>query len=212
MPRPFDMPLVREQDSRELRRAIGYRTVILASSSPRRREILRSCGVRFRVIRPGVDEPAPSVTDSRAWTRRWAKRKALSASCSLHTGLIVAADTIVVLKGRAMGKPADAADARRMLNHLSGRTHRVITGVAVVDAASRRMATGSVVSNVTFRAISRSEITNYLRTGEAWDKAGAYAVQGHGRRLVASVRGPIDNVVGLPVRRLAQLIARVVNR
>lgn len=211
-PRPFDTPFVREQDALELRRVLRTRTVILASSSPRRREILRSCRVSFRVVPPMVQEPAPSGRDSRAWTRRWAERKALSLRPSSRVGLVVAADTIVVFKGRAMGKPADAANARAMLNHLSGRTHRVITGVAVVDTERSRAATASEVSYVTFRPISQSEITAYIRTGEAWDKAGAYALQGHGGQFVVAVQGPVDNVVGLPVRRLAQLIDRVTNR
>jgi septum formation protein len=208
----MDAPIVRDQDCRELRRAIGSRPVILASSSPRRREILKSCRIAIRVIRPTVEEPTPSIKDSRAWVRRWALRKALSVSSPRHSGLIVAADTIVVLKGRAMGKPAGADDARTMLRQLSGRTHRVITGMAVIDIGRRKQVTGSVVSHVRFRTLTQTEIDAYWDTGEPRDKAGAYALQGQGGRFVAEVKGPVDNVVGLPVRRLAQLVERVTNR
>lgn len=164
------------------------------------------------MVRPTVEEPNPSINDSRAWVRRWALRKALSVGRTLHGGLIVAADTIVVLKGRAMGKPASTDDARTMLRQLSGRTHRVITGMAVVETGRNRQVTGSAVSHVRFRTLTRAEIAAYLGTGEPWDKAGAYALQGYGGRFVAEVKGPVDNVVGLPVRRLAQLVERVTNR
>lgn len=136
-------------------------------------------------------------------------RKALNVSGRSKGSLIIGADTIVVLKGLAMGKPVDAGDARAMLGRLSGRTHQVITGVAVVDDRSQGRVTGSTVSNVSFRRLSKDDVATYLKTDEPWDKAGAYALQGHAGRFVAKVTGPVDNVVGLPVHRLAQLIRRV---
>jgi septum formation protein len=151
MPRPFETPIVCEKDCRELRRAIGNRTVILASTSPRRRAILGSCGITIRVIRPAVDEPSPTGRDCRTWVRRWALRKALSVVQPTKGALIIAADTIVVLRGHAMGKPAHEDDARNMLRQLSGRTHEVITGVAVVDTSRKRRVTGSAVTHVRFR-------------------------------------------------------------
>ena len=108
-----------------------------------------------------------------------------------------------------MGKPAHAHDARGMLRQLSGRTHQVITGVAVLDAGRKKQVTGSAISHVTFRAMTGAEIETYLNTGEPWDKAGAYALQGYAGRFIITVKGPVDNVVGLPVRRLAQLIERM---
>jgi len=212
MPDPFDTPIVRSQDSDELRRAIGHRTVILASVSPRRRAILESCGIAIRVIQPAVEEPPPSHRDSRSWVRRWALRKAQSAAGQLHRGLIIAADTIVVLKGRAMGKPVDADDARGMLMQLSGRVHQVITGMAVIETGRNRQVTGTEVSGVQFKTLTPDDIEAYLGTTEPWDKAGAYAVQGYAGRFITAVEGPVDNVVGLPVRRLAQLVRRVTAR
>ena len=212
MPKMSDLPMVLPQDCRELKAAIGQRTVILASSSPRRKEILGICGIPVKIVRPTVIEPAPEADDYRSWARRWALRKALSVVGKAEGKLIIGADTIVVLKGRAMGKPIDAADARGMLNRLSGRTHQVITGVAVIDGRSGMQATGSAVSNVTFRRLTKRDLESYLKTGEPWDKAGAYALQGHAGRFVEHVAGPVDNVVGLPVHRLAQLIRRVTHR
>jgi len=111
-----------------------------------------------------------------------------------------------------MGKPADANGARNMLRQLSGRTHEVITGVAVVATNRKRPVTGSALSHVRFRTMTKTEIEEYLRTGEPWDKAGAYALQGYAGRFIVSVKGPVDNVVGLPVHRLAQLVERVTSR
>ena len=192
--------------------AIGRWTVILASTSPRRQEILGLCGIPVKILRPTVIEPEPKARDYRDWVRRWALRKALSVAGKAKGKLIIGADTIVVLKGRAMGKPIDAADARGMLNRLSGHTHQVITGVAVLDGRGGMLATGSVVSNVTFRKLTKHEVDSCLETGEPWDKAGAYALQGHAGRFVEHVTGPVDNVVGLPVHRLAQLIGRVTHK
>ena len=139
-------------------------------------------------------------------------RKALSVTQPTKGALILAADTIVVLRGHAMGKPAHEDDARKMLRQLSGRTHEVITGVAVIDTSRKRHVTGSAVTHVRFRTMAQAEIDAYLKTGEPWDKAGAYALQGYAGRFIVSVDGPVDNVVGLPVRRLAQLVGRVTDR
>ncbi|MBD3298179.1 MAG: septum formation protein Maf [candidate division Zixibacteria bacterium] len=197
------------EDAVALANAVDGRSVTLASGSPRRRELIRACGVRIRIIRSGIDEPEPLVSHPRAWARRWALRKALSVVDIVDTDLIWAADTIVVQGGRGMGKPADTQEAVAMLRRLSGTTHQVITGVAVTGRGGRRYTTGSAVSHVRFRRLSRADIDRYVATGEPFDKAGAYGIQGQAGAFVAAVDGPVDNVIGLPLRRLAQLTRRI---
>src|SRR5207245_2397700 len=119
---------------------------------------------------------------------------------------VVAADTEVVLHGRIFGKPEDGAEAAAFLRALSGKTHQVYTGVHVIDGRSGRRARGVSRTHVTMRELSTREIDRYVRSGEPQDKAGAYAIQGEGRRLIASIRGPYDNVVGMPMRLLTRLL------
>lgn len=203
--------VVASEDCRALQRAIGGRRVLLASNSPRRREILRACGIAFDRIDPAIHEPAPPKRNHRPWVRRWALRKALSAreNSRANTGLIFAADTIVIHRGNGLGKPKDAKEATAMLQLLSGDTHEVITGVAV--SARNGHSAGAAESRVRFRRLTRREITDYVASGEPYDKAGAYAIQGRAGAFVTSVDGPIDNVIGLPVRRLAQVTRRVLS-
>jgi septum formation protein len=214
---------VRPEDRHLLREALGDWRVVLASSSPRRREILKVCGIRFRSVHPEVDEPAPQGQDLRAWTRRWAGRKAVDvtgrfshqASQSMKRTLAISADTIVVYRGRGLGKPKDATEARAMLTRLSGHTHRVITGVAVAALHDGRMVScrrGSAESKVRFRRLSHREIDRYIASGEPFDKAGGYAIQGNAGGFIAQVDGPVDNVIGLPVRCLAQVMRRAVSQ
>lgn len=207
-------PIVRQEDVRALREAMGRRRMFLSSNSPRRRELLMECGIRACVCRPVADEPRPLrlvTTQAQRWTRHWALHKAMSVRLRCGNGIIVGADTIVLLPPQAMGKPTGPQEARRMLKRLSNRTHQVITGVSVVDSATGRHACGSSLSYVRFRRLSDRDIDAYLQTDEPWDKAGAYAVQGLAGQFVTSVDGPIDNVVGLPIRRLTQLVKRLNN-
>jgi septum formation protein len=137
-----------------------------------------------------------------------ALRKARAVAARRRSGLVLGADTIVVLDGEALGKPASAADAATMLRRLSGRAHAVMTGVAVVDAGSGAEASRTVSSRVTMRAYSDAEIARYVASGEPLDKAGAYAIQGIGRALVAGLEGSRSNVVGLPLEATAELLGR----
>jgi septum formation protein len=214
---------VRLEDRQLLKAALDGWQVVLASSSPRRREILKVCGVRFRSIHPDIQEPLPRGHNLRAWTRRWASRKATNvvermigrSPTLMGQHLAIAADTIVVLQGRGLGKPMDPAEARSILTRLSGRTHRVITGVAVATFQSGKLLscrTGSAESQVRFRRLSRSEIERYIASGEPFDKAGGYAIQGNAGGFVARVEGPVDNVIGLPVKCLAQVTRRTVGQ
>jgi septum formation protein len=175
--------------------------LLLASASPRRKRLLEEAGLAVDVRPTWVDETPPPGASPAETAVALAVRKARAVEDS--GAWILAADTVVDLDGEVLGKPADAADARRILRALSGRAHWVATGVALRRAES--VWTGLEQTRVTFRALADAEIDAYVATGEPMDKAGAYAVQGGARAFVASMQGPLDNVVGLPmgvVRRL----------
>lgn len=187
--------------------------IVLASSSPRRRRLLRELGVAFSVRVPDLDErPLPGERPG-AHVRRLAHGKALAVARGLAPGCgaqwVLGADTVVVLDGAILGKPRDAAQAARMLAGLSGRTHEVLTGVALVPVAGGRARTAVVRSRVAMKPFDEATIRRYVAGGEPLDKAGAYAVQGRGRRLVARVSGSLTNVIGLPLERLSILFAEL---
>jgi septum formation protein len=181
-------------------------TILLATSSPRRIEILTRSGIPFEAVASGIDErPLRPLGPLRFVT--WAARAKAEAVAAKAPGrIVVAADTEVVLHGRIFGKPKDRAQAAEFLHALSGRTHQVYTAIHVVDGRSGRRAHGLSRTQVTMRELSAREIGAYVRTGEPQDKAGAYAIQGKGRRLIRSIRGPYDNVVGMPMRLLTRLL------
>jgi septum formation protein len=185
--------------------------VVLASSSPRRKEILASLSLRFEVRAAEVDEsllPAESAFDAAERLARAKVAAVLEAAFgSTPDALVVAADTLVVLDGAALGKPRDRADARRMLSALAGRAHDVVTGVAC--ARGGRVVSGRETTRVVFAPMSQTEIVEYAETGEPDDKAGAYALQGIGGLFVERVEGSPSNVVGLPVRLLYRLASEL---
>ena len=178
--------------------------LILASGSPRRRELLGKMGYEFEILVPDVDEhvsgPAREVVDILS------RRKADAAAAQLTDGVIIASDTLVSLNGEVLGKPADEADAFRMLNELSGNTHEVFTGVTLIDAANGRRLTRVVCTQVRFRPLSDEEIWAYIRTGEPMDKAGAYAIQGGAHGFVEEFIGSYENVIGFPVDDIQQML------
>jgi septum formation protein len=177
--------------------------IVLASSSPRRREILASLGLRFEARATDVDEtllPGESAFDA---AERLARAKAGAAAAGAPEAFVVAADTLVVLESVALGKPKDGGDVRRMLAALAGRAHDVVTGVACAHGG--RIVSGRETTHVVFAPMSPAEIEAYATTGEPDDKAGAYAVQGIGSLFVERVEGSPSNVVGLPVRLLYRL-------
>jgi nucleoside triphosphate pyrophosphatase len=181
-------------------------TIVLASTSARRIDILTRSGLAFRAVAPGIDERPPMPLGALAFVA-WAARAKADAVAGKAAGrVVVAADTEVVLHGRIFGKPRDRAEAAAFLRALSGKTHQVYTAVHVIDGRSGRRAQGISRTHVTMRELSAREIAAYVRTGEAQDKAGAYAIQGKGRRLIVSIRGPYDNVVGMPMRLLTRLL------
>ena len=180
--------------------------LVLASSSPRRVALLGELGVPFQ----SVVSYAPETVDPRHRPESQAvvlaERKARAVASQLGAGIVLGADTIVVLDGDLLGKPMDDADAVRMVRRLSGREHRVVTGVAVVDAATGSVNTSDITSIVRFRALSDREIAEYVATGEPRGKAGAYAIQGIGAGLVSALEGCFTNVVGLPLCETARLL------
>ncbi len=196
-------------DCANLRALLGQHLVWLASASPRRREILTQCGIRYRALDHALDEPPPRGPDWRGWVRQSAMRKALDAATETESGVLISADTIVVLGSRGLGKPGSSEQARAMLRSLSGRTHQVYTGVALINFTSGQQAAGSAVSHVHFRRLTAREIDAYVRTREPLDKAGAYAIQGRGGQFVDRIDGPLDNIIGLPVRCLAAVLSRI---
>lgn len=187
----------------------GAPRLVLASASPRRRRLLAGLGVAFEARATDSDEtPAPGESP-RELVVRLALAKARAAARPGEIAL--GADTEVALDGRVLGKPADADDARRMLRRLSGRVHEVWSGVAVVraerDGEPAREWTGARLSRVTFRALGDAEIDAYVASGDPFDKAGAYAIQGGAAGFVAAVDGDVDNVVGLPLALVGELLA-----
>lgn len=179
----------------------------MASSSPRRRRLLEQVGVPFEVEDPGgVEESVSERPEERVVEN--ATAKARSVARRLRKGLVVGADTVVEADDRVLEKPRDASDAREMLRALSGAVHRVLTGVAVVDAASGKAESDLVETFVHMRPLSGEEIEAYIATGEPFGKAGGYAIQGVGALLVEEVRGCFYNVVGLPLSRLDAILKR----
>jgi septum formation protein len=173
---------------------------ILASASPRRKNLLRAAGFKFRA-RSSSAEPPPRLGESpAAYARRAARAKALSVAGATPAGaLVLGADTIVVAGNQILGKPADAADAARMVRRLSGRVHRVVTGVCLVRAPRRVVALRHETTRVRFRKLSEAEIREYVESGEPLDKAGAYGIQGRASKFIRGIEGCYFNVVGLPV-------------
>lgn len=182
------------------------KAIILASNSPRRRDLLRQIGVDFTVDPADVDESALPNEQPETHAIRLALEKARVVAARAGSGIVIAADTIVVLDNKILGKPADARDAERMLQMLSGRMHSVITGLAVMDAATGETLTRASVTRVWFRSLGSREIAAYVATGEPIDKAGAYGIQERGALLVERIDGCYTNVVGLPLSLLGELL------
>lgn len=180
-------------------------SIILASGSPRRRELLEQLGLRFTITAPDVDESPLPDEDPAAYVGRVALDKVNAVA--INDSLVIAADTTVEVDGEIIAKPIDLADARAMLRRLSGRTHAVHTGV-VLRRGDRRAA-ATVTSQVRFVTLTDEMIEWYVATGEPLDKAGAYAVQGAGAVLVESVEGSVSNIIGLPLHTVVALAAEL---
>ena len=179
--------------------------IILASQSPRRRELLERMGLPFRTITPDIDEHMERALPPGELVAAISAEKAGAVAAQAGPdAVVIAADTVVALDGAVLGKPADELEAFKMLSTLSGCRHQVYTGLTVLRG--KEMHTVSEETAVTFRELSEKEITNYIRTGEPMDKAGAYGIQGYGALLVEGIQGDYYNVMGLPVCRLGGLL------
>lgn len=184
--------------------------LVLASASPRRRELLELAGVPLQVRESRIAEEAVLGETAEDFTRRIARRKAESVAAACEAGRVVlGADTTVVLDGEVLQKPGGEAEAKAMLRRLSGRSHRVLTAVCVLCSGSPERGELLESSEVTFRELSDTLIAGYVATGEPMDKAGAYGIQGRAAMLVRSVRGSYTNVVGLPLCETMLLLERL---
>lgn len=182
-------------------------TIVLASASPRRRELLSQAGIPFEVVPGNIDEENSVISGTpEQKAEQLAYMKAAEVASRLESGLVLGADTIVVCDDEIFGKPADEEDARRMLTKLGGREHLVITGIALVDASNGKARTDHEVTKVRFSEMTEGEIDAYISSGEPFGKAGAYAIQGKAAIFVESLDGCYSNVVGLPLRRLYRLL------
>lgn len=182
------------------------REIVLASASPRRKEILENLGVRITVVPGSLKEERRDGEAPASYALRMAMQKALAVAKDRKDGIVIGADTIVLLDGRILGKPQNAEDAKKMLKALSGREHIVITGIGIVDVDNQNTMSGEEQTIVYFRRISDEEIERYVATGEPLDKAGGYGIQGKGGFFIRRIEGDYFNVVGLPVSLLYELL------
>ena len=185
---------------------MASQVLILASASPRRQELLSSAGISFEIFPSEVDEGFRKGEPPEQYVARLARRKAAKAG-ERHKGRwVLAADTVVVIDGRTLGKPRDRQEAREMLGVLSGQEHGVITGFCLLRGDSGKSREGTVTTRVRFKSLSPREIEWYLDTGEPFDKAGAYAIQGKAAFMVKELRGSYTNVVGLPLTEVIEAL------
>lgn len=178
--------------------------IILASASPRRKELLEKIGLKFEV------EPSNYVEDMRSGlspdelARAVSLEKAKAVACRHKNTIVIAADTFIVFKGKIMGKPGTEAEARKMLMRLRGKSHSVVTGFTILDTDENKILTKSVETVVHIKNLTSEEIEAYVKSGEPLDKAGAYAIQGFGSVIVERIEGDYFNVIGLPLSALAE--------
>lgn len=187
-------------------------SIVLASASPRRSDLLNREGVVFETIPADIPELARDGEAPEDMATRLASEKALAVVERIGSEpprWVLGADTIVVIDGKVLGKPVDEADAEALLGQLKGRTHRVITGFAWVSTTNKAVHRDSIESRVTMYDVSPEQIREYVATGEPMDKAGAYAVQGMGGKLVERVEGSLDNVIGLPVHEVLERLTHL---
>lgn len=184
------------------------RKIILASASPRRKEILEITGLSFSVDAGDYEEDMDLELGPHQLARFLSAQKAKTIAVKYRNALVIAADTFIVFKGGLMGKPHTKSEAGRMLSLLSGKVHSVITGFTVIDTYTKRKLSQSVETRVYFKKMTAQEIEAYISTGEPLDKAGAYAIQGIGAVLVKKIEGDFFNVMGLPLNSLTEALKK----
>ena len=182
--------------------------LILASQSPRRRYLLEKAGIEFSVIPSSFDETSVKLSSPDVYVRQLAECKARDISGQNPDSWVIGADTIVLIDDTILGKPGSRAEARTMLKSLSGKTHRVLTGYCICCHRTGRLFSDAVKTDVRFKKLTQGEIDWYINSGEPFDKAGAYAIQGIGSFLVKRINGSYPNVVGLPVCEVLDFLIR----
>ena len=180
--------------------------LVLASSSPRREEILKQLKLKFTIVPSKINEENFTEDDPISLVRKLAVEKAKSVSNLVENALIIAADTVVVYDNQILGKPKNKSDARRMLKMLRAKKHQVITGVAVVNSQDGEVHVDENITEVKMADLTDTEIDTYIETGEPMDKAGSYAIQGFGALFVEEIQGSFYSVMGLPIHQLAKLL------
>ena len=176
--------------------------IILASKSPRRREILENTKVRFSIKESQIDETIKLNESPKDTVKRLAYEKALDVAKNNEDALVIGADTVVVIDDKILGKPKDETEAYNMIKLLSGKTHYVITGFALINLSLNKKIVDCQISQVTFKELSEATIKDYIQTKESLDKAGAYGIQGYGGLLVKNIQGDYFNIVGLPISKI----------
>jgi len=189
-------------------------TIILASQSPRRKELLEKAGVKFRIVASPYEEDMSHQMPPRQLARFLAYQKALAVACKHKNSIIIGADTLVICKGKLYGKPKTKDEARAMLQSYRGTYNTVITGLSIIKTAANsadktRVITRAIVSKVFFKRITDKQIDDYIATGDPFDKSGGYSVQGLAKSFIEKVEGPIDNVIGLPVKPLLRALKSI---
>ena len=182
------------------------RSIILASASPRRKELLEKIGLTFKIDPSDYPEDLMPGTKPEELVITISQGKARAVAAKYPNALIIAADTIGVIRGRIIGKPHSAAEAVKMLGLLSGKSHRVISGLTVIDSRTQKLISKTVETRVYFKNMTEAEISRYVASGEPLDKAGAYAIQGLGSLLVEKIHGDYYNVMGLPLNALSHIL------
>lgn len=180
--------------------------IILASASPRRKEILENINVKFDIVKSDIDEVILEDELPPQVVMRLAFEKSMDVAKSNQESLVIGADTIVVFNNIILGKPKDKEDARNTIKLLSGNTHEVITGISLINLSANKKIIDYVVSKVKFKDLSEDDINDYINTGESLDKAGAYGIQGYGSLLIEEIQGDYFNIVGLPISKLSDLV------
>ncbi len=186
------------------------KSIVLASSSPRRRELLKNLKVDFEIVPSKIDEKITVDLSPDKWAMELARQKALDVSSRYGSGfIIVGADTLVTFGDKILEKPEDKEEAREMLSIMSGEKHRVITGVCLVDTTVQKVLTDMEITEVWFKELTSFELERYIKQGEWIDKAGGYGIQGLGALFVEKIYGCYNNVVGLPLFKLSQMFKEV---